>query len=474
MTRRSWGRFSRLPIKWKLTIASAFMIFVSFAAINTVQYFVVQNWMVKEQKESMSRDMNEALNYFIERESAFRPEELAAIRNYLNKTNAEHQLIRVLDDQGRTLIAVTDDLPELYWLEPAASGYTQGVERVRHAGGSLLVMRSPLTIFDFNGTVEMIRSVDDFDRLVGAVFRVMIAFGLGAIVVSAVVGWLLSRRFLKTLQAMADTIRSIKHDGMQARMQPQGSRDELSVLMLLFNDMMDEVERALEQQSRFVEDASHELRTPIAIIEGHLKLLRRWGKQDPAVLDESLAAATEELLRLKRLVEELLALTRVEKAAAADGTGDEAAAEEVVRSLIGKLAVVYPESVFHVRPGPGAERLSVAMPEAQLGQVLLILLDNAVKHSASGEAVTVALEQKGSEASIAVADQGAGIPAADLPHVTERFYRADKSRGGTSRGYGLGLAIAKRIVEGRGGTIAIESREGRGTTVLIRLPARER
>lgn len=448
--------------------------FLCFAAYNTVQYVFVENWMVKEQKESIQRDMNEVLNYFLERESSFQNEELASIRSYLNKINVNGQLIRVLDDKGKTVIAVSADLPEEDWLEPLAADQSTTIARVRYEGGSLFVMRSPLTIFEVNGTVEMIRSVDDFDRLVNAIFRVMIAFGLGAIVVSSMVGWLLARQFLKPLQSMAGTIGSIKRDGMQARMQPHGSRDELSVLMQHFNGMMDQVEHSFEKQSRFVEDASHELRTPIAIIEGHLALLRRWGKQDPAILEESLAAATEELLRLKMLVEELLSLTRAEKGDMAVGSEGEVAVEQAVRSLVKKLTVVYPERTFQVHPGTGAEQLFIAMSENHLEQVLLIMLDNAIKHSAISDPIRITLDRTGDEARIAVIDSGTGIPAADLPYVMDRFYRADKARSGAKRGHGLGLAIAKRIVERRGGTILIQSEELKGTTATIQLPAQER
>ncbi|MOA44352.1 Signal transduction histidine-protein kinase ArlS [compost metagenome] len=114
------------------------------------------------------------------------------------------------------------------------------------------------------------------------------------------------------------------------------------------------------------------------------------------------------------------------------------------------------------------------MPEAHLEQVLLIILDNAVKHSEASDAITIVLDRTGEEARIAVIDSGTGIPATDLPYVMDRFYRADKSRSGPKRGHGLGLAIAKRMVEGRGGTITVRSEELRGTTVEVRLPVRER
>lgn len=457
---------SRIPIKWKLTIWSAFMLFVLFAAYNTVQYIYVEKWMIDQEKADAEQQMRDILNYLLERETAFDANELTPIRNYLNKMNNKHQLIRVIDRDGNRMLAVSDELPEI-WVEAVPAGSTE-IVREEHAGHSLLIMRSPIAIHDFNGTVEIVKNLDDIDKLSAAILRVMTTFGLGAVVVCALGGGLLAWQLLKPLQSMADTIRRIKHKGFHERMQVNNNEDELSTLMKMFNKMMDQVERSLKEQTQFVEDASHELRTPVAIIEGHLLLLQRWGKKDSGILDESLRASVQELLRLKGLVEDLLTLTRVD-GNAEPGT-EVCSPEQAIPRMIKNAAVIYPSCIIDTELN-GLANVVIRMPEQHLEQLLLILLDNAVKYSAGNAVIRIRGSADNECAKLQISDSGIGIPDKDLPYVMDRFYRVDKARSREQGGHGLGLAIAKRLADQYDGTLAIESREHEGTTVALTLPA---
>ncbi|RXZ80771.1 sensor histidine kinase [Paenibacillaceae bacterium] len=460
---------AKIPIKLKLTLWSAFILFLLFAGYNAVQYFFVEKWMVNQERQSTEQNMSEIINYFLERESAFTESELTPIRNFLNKVNEKNQLIRVLDEQGNRIVAASNGLPE-EWVEPAVVSETL-LHRSSYDGHSLLIMRSPLTIFQFQGTIEIVKSMDDFDKMIHAVYRVMTAFGIGALVLSGLGGGLLAWQLLKPLQAMADTIRSVKQKGLHERMPVKESEDEIAALMRMFNEMMDEVERSFQQQRQFVEDASHELRTPIAIIEGHLALLHRWGKNDPIVLAESLDVSIEELKRLKGLVEELLMLSRAER------EEDDIVQHRLVNPageinrMIAKVALIYPAYHFEAHLN-GLDNTILGTTSSHLEQVLLIVLDNAVKHSQAGSAVSVHGYVEHGQAIIDIRDEGEGIAAEDLPYVFDRFYRADRARVSTRGGYGLGLSIAKHVVERYKGEISIQSKTMEGTTVRIMLPTR--
>ncbi|MGV2720006.1 UNVERIFIED_CONTAM: ATP-binding protein, partial [Klebsiella pneumoniae] len=231
------------------------------------------------------------------------------------------------------------------------------------------------------------------------------------------------------------------------------------------------LERSFQQQRQFVEDASHELRTPIAIVEGHLGMLRRWGKHDPAVLEESLQISVEELSRLKALVEELLVLTRAENLQM-----DEAAAvcepEQVISQTVKKVNVLHPAFIIE-RDLQALSGVKLAISAEHLEQILLILLDNAVKYSRERKRIAVRAAIQGERARLEIIDAGIGIPAKDLPYVTDRLYRVDKARNrksGAMDGNGLGLSIAKRLVERYNGALTIESVEQEGTTVNVLLP----
>jgi two-component system sensor histidine kinase ArlS len=235
---------------------------------------------------------------------------------------------------------------------------------------------------------------------------------------------------------------------------------------------MDDMEESFIQQKQFVEDASHELRTPLAIIHGHLSLLNRWGKDDPEVLNKSLHSSLKEVDRLIKLVQELLELSRAE-------TGTIMGPSEVnpvhvvhlIQSVKHNFELLNPDFMFSTRIEEGTQY--AAVPTRHLEQILIILLDNAVKFSAEEKNVAIACFSENETVHIQVIDKGIGIPEQDIPYVLNRFYRVDKARSSKQGGQGLGLAIAKRWIEKYNGTIGIQSKEGEGTIFTITFPIAE-
>ncbi|MFD0680664.1 MULTISPECIES: HAMP domain-containing sensor histidine kinase [unclassified Paenibacillus] len=461
-------RFAQIPIKWKLTIWSTLLLVLLFAVYNIVQYAFVERWMIKQEEANTQQDMREILNYFLENEVSFKEGEFVQARNFLERMNRPDQLIRVLNEKGEPILTVSDDIPE-QWVEAKAVSSKELVG-IKHTNDRLVIMRSPLTIFKFNGTVEIIKNIVNFEKLTDALFYVMVLCGLGAVVISGLGGRLLAGQLLKPLQGMAETIRNIKQKGLHERMQLNNNKDEIATLMVMFNTMMDQVERSFQQQRQFVEDASHELRTPVAIVEGHLSLLQRWGKHDPAILEESLNASIQEVARLKMLVQELLALSRAEKLDP-EYNSEVTDPEQAIRTIIKNMAVLHP--TFDIQAELEAlKSVVLAISPQHLEQILLIVLDNAVKYSEQHKIICVRATVNEEAALIEVIDSGIGIASSDMPYIMDRFYRADKARSGEQAGHGLGLAIAKRLVDIYNGTITLQSIEHEGTTVCISLPKR--
>ncbi|MUT68757.1 HAMP domain-containing histidine kinase [Paenibacillus sp. NEAU-GSW1] len=467
---RRWN-ISKLPIKWKLTLSSALLLLLLMAGYNAIQFAFVDRWMVKEQESNAKADMREILNYLLEKEHTFADSEIAAISNYLARVNDREQMIRILDGEGRAIITVKDDFPG-EWLSSHETDLRKE-QSARFVIDNMLVYRSPLTIFDYNGTVEIVSSMDEFSRLIDAFARVMLICLASAVVLSGFGGWLLSRRMLSPLKAMNETIRNVKQNGLQERMPLDGPPDELHDLMSLFNEMMEQVEHTFKQQRQFVEDASHELRTPVAILEGHLIMLSRWGKDDPKVLDESLQISIHELGRLRRLVEELLLLMRAEQLTVPEYEPLAANAADIVQTSIRNMSMLHPDFQFAADVAK-VSNVQLTIAEDHLEQILLIALDNAVKYSKESREVRINCNVNAAEkyATIAVADRGTGIPAKEMPYVLDRFFRADKARSGGENGFGLGLSIAKRIIERYSGKIEIKSEEGKGTTIVFHMPIR--
>ncbi|WP_141505017.1 HAMP domain-containing sensor histidine kinase [Paenibacillus luteus] len=459
---RQW--FSRFPIKWKLTLWSALLLFLLFVAYNAVQYVFVEKWMVKQTEMNTKEDMREILNYLLEKEFTFEESEMASIRSFLEKVNERNQLIRLLDENGDQILVVSENIPD-QWMDVYPRTKLAG-KGTWFLDSNLLLMRSPLTIFSFNGTVEIVKNNEDFEKLSTAFFRIMIICCFGAVIISGIGGGLLARQLLKPLQTMNQAMVGVKNKGVKERVRlNENKNDEIAALMKLFNEMMDQLERSFGQQKQFVEDASHELRTPVAIMEGHLQLLQRWGKDDPAILEESLNASVEELARLKGLVQELLSLSRAEKELPAKDEQWMHSAK-TIEKLIGNITLLHPD--FHVEAELGPISQAVLfVSEQHLEQIMLILLDNAIRYSGASRTIEVSGALHEDEVLLSVKDFGIGISETDLSFVMNRFYRADKSRSGASGGHGLGLAIATRLVQRYDGRLIMKSREGEGTTVTV-------
>lgn len=243
---------------------------------------------------------------------------------------------------------------------------------------------------------------------------------------------------------------------------------ELIGLEDAINSLLDRTRESYSQQIRFVSDASHELRTPIAVIKGYTDMLDRWGKSDEKILEESINAIKTETEHMNTLVEQLLFLAR------GDSGRTKLKLEEF--SLSDMMREVYGESVM-IDDGHrwelAADGEVVAEGDtALLKQAVRILVDNAAKYTPSGETIVLrAKYDREGKPSVEVQDDGAGIPQKDLAHIFDRFFRSDPSRSGSQSGTGLGLAIAKWIVDRHGGYFDVVSRESVGTRISIHLPS---
>lgn len=458
---------SRLPIKWKMVLWSSFILFVFFAAYNIAQYVAIDRWMFNREEAAIQKKMAQLQDYYQEKKTVLNTEQIKSSQSFLEKMNDTKELIRILDSEGLPIVTVSNDLPADRIL-PQISEQTMLLS-VWHGTDHVLVMRSPLVSEHFRGTIEIVHNLETADQLSDAILFVMVAAGAGAILLSGFGGMVLARQLLKPIQTLAGTIQSIKRRGLQERVAYEDNNDELSHLAMHFNELMDQLETSFRKQQQFVEDASHELRTPLSIMKGHLSLLQRWGKSDPEALDVSLQAALQEFDRMEGIVQELLALTRAESEQPAE-VFETVNCAAFVRQSVARFSALHPASTFEAQL-ESVEDETIRVVPYQLEQILLILLDNAVKYSADRPVVQIVGTKQDRRVHISVIDFGIGIPAADLPHVCDRFYRVDKARSRERGGTGLGLAIAKRLVERNRGEISITSVERQGTTVTLSFPA---
>lgn len=281
--------------------------------------------------------------------------------------------------------------------------------------------------------------------------------------------YFISRLISKPIEQIHDIIASINEDNIDSkRLIIPKKNDEFAVVSQQFNELLDKISFYISQQKHFVEDVSHELRTPVAIVEGHLKLLNRWGKDDPEVLEESLEASLAEIKRMKTLVQEMLDLSRAPQVREQykDATTE---VVDTLTQIVSNFKVLYPDFTFVLDIDSKADLLS-PIYRNHFEQVIIILLDNAVKYSTNRKEIIVSLSTVADQVEIGIQDFGMGLSEEDKKKVFSRFYRVDKARSRERGGNGLGLSIAKELIEGYNGSISLTSHLDQGTVFKVKLP----
>ena len=293
----------------------------------------------------------------------------------------------------------------------------------------------------------------------------LIEGGVAGLALVALVGFLFARRALRPVERLTSLATRISDSDLSRRLEGAHPRDEVGRLAQAFNRMLDRLEAGFTRQARFVSDASHELKTPLAVISGYAELLQRWAAQDPQVRDEAVTTISREATRMQRLVQDLLFLAR----------GAQGLRLRMQGMDLGELVA---ETVSEAQALPHAPRVvaetrDVVPAHADwdlLKQLLWILVDNAIKYGGETGTVHVLARKVGPRPALEVRDEGPGMSQEAREHAFERFYRADPARA-AGGGAGLGLAIAREIAEAHHATLEIASELGKGTTVRCLLPA---
>jgi signal transduction histidine kinase len=349
-------------------------------------------------------------------------------------------------------------------LDPSALNENEEVRRdVTISGLHLRVITVPLEINgQVRGHIQVASSLRTVDAAIDRLLKIMLIFGAATLVAALFMGDNLTIRALRPIDTIAQTARQITAADDLSRRIPYDSEDELGHLTRIFNQTLERLERLFNAQRRFVADVSHEMRTPLTTIRGNLSLMRRIGYDEEAV-----AAIDSEAQRMTRLVEDLLMLA---KADAGRITLDKIIVElDTLVLEVYNQAIILSDGTVAVHLGQ-IDQARVLGDTDRLKQLLLNLVTNALKYTPAGGSVTLSLSLDGDWVRVDVADTGIGIPASDLPHIFDRFYRVDKARARAMGGTGLGLSIARWIAEAHGGKLSVVSEVGKGSTFSITLP----
>lgn len=481
----------RLTIRAWLLIISALFSVLTVGGISLVSYAIVYEGMVtvaKSHSGQLAGDVSDVVRMHIDsvRQDAphvaghdYRRDLILRLSTFAAGWGAPESHVALYDSAGTSLWVNAPDAtaavdPGL--LEDALAGdqiLRSTVEETPPFRGLFFpavlpvhVTYVPIELPDGSRGVLSIthRSINE-EQIINAIRSPMLAHAIIAALAMMIIVPMTLGRILKLIDNLRLAAESIDAGNLEVRL-PEEGEHEISKLAKVLNTLIDRLQRKAEAQTRFIADASHELATPVAGIRGYTNILKKWGADDPEVQAEAIAAIDRESNRMARLCKDLLALVRDERTMSIQNVRFDLNA--VCRETLAVAATRYISKNLEF-VGPEEGQLMMIGDSDKIEDMISVLVDNAAKYTDKGS-VSVQTRRKRDTIVIEVADTGIGIPPQEIDSIFERFYRSDVSRSKKTGGFGLGLPIAKTIVDSIGGSIEVKSTVGAGSVFTIRLP----
>lgn len=444
-----------MKLRTKIQLFSSLFMFLLILLINTSIYFLFYNLSADselDQLEAQTTDIIETLN----KNSDIAQGQL--LKAYLPTDG----MIRVIKKDGQQLDTFTKESE--YTSLPKKYSTTESHEIVkRDDGTNVAVITKPIIWSDGEiVTLQVSKHLMALKVTMRTLFYVLLLASIIMLIPTVIAGNLLGRFLLRPIQALIQTMKANTKEADWKKIDVSNrSKDELYQMEKTFNDMIEHLKENFQKQEQFVSDASHELKTPISIMKSYAQLLGRQGKSRPEVFDEAVHAIESEADRMQLLVEQMLLLAKNQEVSERSDVNLIQICEAVQKTFAG----VYNREIILKT---ACHSMLVTGSIDQLKQVIYILLDNALKYSA--DKVILEIFERDQLAIIKVIDFGNGISAEDQTRIFDRFYRVDKARNRETGGTGLGLPIAKSIVNVHHGTLALSSEVGKGTTFISTFP----
>ena len=453
--------FKFTKISWKLTLlyASIFslvLILLSASVLYGIKFYLVNQSMQKA--GNISNTIAERITGPMEEKMSLHDPELIGEA----RTDATVS-VRIANPGG----VLVNSEESFQWRRIPFSSSLDSVKKIESGELHLAVAnRQVLVDGKTKAYLQVAVNMENEYMFLKVLFILMACADTVGIAISLFAGYLISRRMLLPIDRISKAAQSISINNLSRRIEVNQADDELSRLAETFNEMIDRLKQSFDKQSQFVSDASHELRTPISVIQGYIGLIDRWGKEDRSVLQESIDAIKNETSGMTELIEKLLFLAR--------GDSGNQKLQKIEFSLNELMEEVCKEShlisSIHDLHCDVAGEIALTADRKMIKQVLRALIDNSLKFTPTDGKITVHAEKVNDAVHIVVEDTGIGIPEDEVNNIFTRFYRVDKARSKESGGSGLGLSIVKWIADAHGGSIRAESTVGKGTVITMMLP----
>jgi two-component system sensor histidine kinase ArlS len=452
--------FKLKKISWKLTIVYAAMFSFVLVVLSAGVLYSLRSYLVQQSFDQVQESTSITISNIMD---SLNENHKLDNNELLSEAAAKSKMtVRIADENGNIVISSDDEGKGLSITSDL--GITKRID----INDTRFVVRN--TEIKINGkTTAYLQMIKDMATEYSLLKIVTISIGISDIIgvlISIFVGYLVSQRMLKPLDKITKTAKEISISDLNKKIEVKDNDDELTRLAKTFNEMIERLRLSFEKQNRFVSDASHELRTPISVIQGHIQLIDRWGKNDKIVLDESIEAIKNETKDMGALVEKLLFLARSD-------TGKLSVNKEkfdlydLAEEIVMENGMIFSEQPIKSEV---SKNTVLYADRKLLKQALRAIIDNSIKYSPNHDEIRIFSMSSHNELVISIQDKGIGIPKEMIKEIFERFYRVDSARTRKTGGTGLGLAIVEMIINVHGGKIIVESDLGKGTLVSIILP----
>lgn len=453
--------FKFTKISWKLTLlyASIFslvLILLNASVLYGIKFFLVNQSMQKV--SNISNTIAERIKGSPNEQMSLDDPELIA------EARADSTIsVRIANPDG----ALANSEDNFQWKAISFKSSLNSVKKIESGELHLVVEnRQILSEGKTKAYLQVAGNMEKEYMFLKVLFVLMAGADAIGIAISLLAGYLISKRMLFPIDRITKAAQSISINHLDRRIEVNQTDDELSRLAETFNEMIGRLKQSFDKQNQFVSDASHELRTPISVIQGYIGLIDRWGKEDKSVLQESIDAIKNETAGMTELIEKLLFLARGDS-----GSQKLQKTEFGLKELIdevGKESQLISKQ-HNIQYGT-VEEVLIFADRKMLKQMLRALIDNSIKFTPPGGTIVVQTFKNEESVNITVKDTGIGIPEEELSRIFNRFYRVDKARAKETGGSGLGLSIVKWIVDAHNGRIQAESIIGEGTSITAGFP----
>lgn len=452
-----WGRFKQLfhfSLSFKISIVYSFLIFISLI---TFSLFVISFSFISTGKETL-KNLDYSINSFRQYIEENSLDKIQNNNNFIYLTGKSN--LYLYNFEKSLIYKSNNDAPDLKL-------NSLGDEFNIHNINSLdIIFISRSNAFTYNNQIYYISSAIDIKPHLKSLLLLafyLFILSLFFLIILPAFGFRLSKNMLRPIKKMTQDAKEISLLNLDKRLDVSKSQDELKDLSLTFNETLDRLQASYNKQYQFISDASHELRTPISVIQGYANLLSRWGKEDKAILNESIEAIKNESQNMKDLIEKLLFIARSEnKNQALEKTIFNI--KDLLNEIIKDYKVFSPKHNYVIE---AEENISLYGDRKLIKQAIRIFMDNAVKYTGNDGRILLQTYVSKNKLYFIIKDNGIGISEKDLSKIFDRFYRADSSRDKSSGGSGLGLAIAKIILDLHNAKIKVFSTINEGTEIQL-------